>query len=191
MKMTRYFFVSDDMDDLERFEEELENSELVTEQIHLLTLDEQEASRHRHLHEVTDLMKTDVLHSMMIGAAIGFVVSVLLLAAVHLLGWTQTPAGWLPFIFLAVIVLGFFTWEGGLWGIDTPNIHFRRFEKIVRSGKHLFFVDVEPGKGHRKLVNNLLKKHPNTEFVGTARGAPHWIVHWHHGIKRFLRETFP
>lgn len=191
MKMTRYFFISGDMDDLEHFEEELEASELVTEQIHMLTLDEREASKHRHLHEVTDLMKTDVLHSILIGAGIGLVASILLLALVHFLGWTQSPAGWLPFIFLAVILLGFFSWEGGLWGIDTPNMHFRRFEKVIKQGRHLFFVDVMPGKGHRKLLQRLVKEHPRIEPAGTAHGTPHWIVNWHHGLKRFFSETFP
>lgn len=190
MKMTRYFFISDDLGDLDTFEEELERADLVTEQVHVLTLDNGH-TEHRHLHEVTDLMKTNVLHSMIYGAAVGLIVSILILILAHYAGWTQTAAGWLPFIFLAVIALGFFTWEGGLWGLDTPNMHFKRFEKIIRSGKHLFFVDVVPGKGHRKALQSLLKQHPNIQSAGTAHGAPHWIVNWHHGLKRFFSETFP
>lgn len=191
MKTTRYFFVSDDLEELEKFEQELESSELVTPQIHLLTLDEGGAANHRHLHEVTALMKTNVLHSMLYGAAVGLVLSVLVLGAAHLAGWTQSSAGWLPFVFLAIIILGFFTWEGGLWGIDTPNQHFSRFEKVIRSGRHLFFVDVLPGKGHRKLLEKEVRKYPNIEPAGTAHGAPHWIVSWQQSLKRFFTETFP
>lgn len=191
MKTTRYFFISDDLEDLDRFEEELENADLVTEQVHLVTLDQNNASHHRHLHEVTDLMKTNVLHSILYGAAVGLVASILVLGVAHLAGWTQSAAGWLPFIFLAIIALGFFTWEGGLWGIDTPNMHFKRFEKIIKGGKHLFFVDVVPGNGHRKVLEELVEKHPRMESAGTAYGAPHWIVSWHHNLKRFFTETFP
>lgn len=191
MKMTRYFFISDDLDELERFEEELENADLVTPQIHLLTLDDGGAANHQHLHEVTALMKTNVLHSMLYGAAVGLVASIFLLALAHLAGWTESAAGWLPFIFLAVIVLGFFTWEGGLWGIDTPNQSFDHFEEAIRGGKHLFFVDVLPGKGHRKILESAVGKHPKIELAGTARGAPHWIVNWQYGLKRFFTETFP
>lgn len=191
MKMTRYFFVSDDLDELEKLEEELESTELVTPQIHLLTLDEGGAANHRHLHEVTALMKTNVLHSMLYGAAVGLVASLIVLGVAHLAGWTQTAAGRLPFVFLAVIVLGFFTWEGGLWGIDTPNQSFRRFEEAIKSGRHLFFVDVLPGKGHRKILEKAVRKYPRIEPAGTAHGAPHWIVSWQHSLKRFFTQTFP
>lgn len=191
MKTTRYFFVSNDLDELERFEEELENSELVKPQLHLLTLDEGDAAKHQNLHEVTALMKTNVLYSMLYGAAVGLLASIFVLALAHLAGWTQTAAGWLPFIFLAIILLGFFTWEGGLWGIDTPNQQFQRFEKVMRSGRHLFFVDVLPGKGHRKTLERAVGKYPNIESAGTAHGTPHWIVSWQHSLKRFFTETFP
>lgn len=191
MKTTRYFFISDDLDELERFEKELEDAELTTEQIHVLTLDDGGAAEHRHLHEVTALMKTNVLHSMIYGAAVGLFVSVLVLISAHFAGWTESAAGWVPFVFLAIIALGFFTWEGGLWGIDTPNYHFKRFEKVIRDGRHLFFVDILPGQGHRKALQALLKNHPNIESAGTAHGAPHWIVAWQHRLKRFFVETFP
>ncbi len=51
--------------------------------------------------------------------------------------------GWVPFVFLAIVLLGFFTWEGGLIGIQLPNSRFRRFEKALRAGEHVFFVDVD------------------------------------------------
>lgn len=189
MRLKRHFFISDDLDDLEKFEEELEQAGIVKPQIHLLTLDEAGASNHHNLHEVTSLMKTDLLHSMLLGAAAGLVAAAFVLVLAHVAGWTQSPAGWIPFVFLAVCAFGFFTWEGGLWGIDTPNVHFRNFEKALKEGKHVFFVDLEPGRG--KIVRNLVKDHPAVEAAGTARGAPHWIVRWQHGLKRFFTETFP
>lgn len=190
MKMTRYFFIGDDLDDLERFEDELEHADFVTPQIHLLTLDDTGAAHHHHLHAVTAFMKQDVVHSALVGAGLGLVVAFLVLVVSHLAGWTQTPAGWMPFIFLAIIALGFCTWEGGLRGIDTPNVHFKNFEKALKDGKHVFFVDLDdPGQAERLI--DIDKKHPGIVPAGTARGAPHWIVFSQHRIKRFFTQTFP
>ena len=46
MKMLRYYFISKDLDDLERFEVELEQQGISTEQIHCLSLDDTSAENH-------------------------------------------------------------------------------------------------------------------------------------------------
>ncbi len=189
MKMTRHFFISTDLDDLERLEGDLEAAGVVTPQIHVLTLDDRGAENHHHLHQVTSLMKKDIIHSTIVGAVIGLCMSALVLLVVYAAGWTESAAGWLPFIFLAIIVLGFFTWEGGLLGIETPNVHFKRFAAALESGKHVFFVDLEPGQA--KVLKDALKKHSTVEAAGTGHAAPHWIVFWQHRLKRFFVDTFP
>lgn len=191
MKMTRHFFISDDLDDLERIEEDLERAGIVTPQIHLLTLDDNGASNHHHLHAVMSVMKTDIVHSTILGAIAGLCVAILAFITMHMLGWTAaTPAGWIPFIFLSIVILGFFTWEGGLRGVESPNVHFRRFETALQSGRHVFFVDLRPGQ--RDILDEVMKKHPAIEAVaGTTRGAPRWLVFSQHRVKRFWVETFP
>lgn len=189
MKLKRHFYIGDDLDDLERFEEELERADIHTPQIHMLTLDEANAAHHHHLHEVTSLMKTDLVHSALLGAAVGACVSIFILFLAYFAGWTDSRAGWLPFVFLSIVVLGFFTWEGGLWGIQNPNVHFKEFSQALREGKHIFFVDLEPGRG--KIVRKLARKHPNIKPAGVSAGAPHWIVTWQYRLKHFFTETFP
>jgi len=191
MKMTRHFFVSDDLDDLERFEEELEATGFVTPQIHVLSLDDTAVASHNRLHSVVSLMRRDIIHSTLIGAGVGLCVSVLILLVAHFAGWTQSPAGWLPFVFLAVIALGFFTWEGGLWGIQQPNVHFKKFEGYLKAGRHVFFVDMVPGRGQRKILAEVVKNHPSISASGVDEGAPHWVVFWQHRLKRFFTESFP
>lgn len=189
MKMSRHFFISDDLDDLERLEEDLERVGVVTPQIHLLTLDDSGADHHHHLHQVTALMKQDLVHSTIIGAAVGLCASILVLVVAYLAGWTQTPAGWVPFVFLAVIALGFFTWEGGFLGIQAPNVHFKRFEQALQTGRHVFFVDLEPAQS--KILKDCIENHPTLETAGTGPAAPHWIVRWQHRLKYFFTEVFP
>ena len=79
----------------------------------------------------------------------------LVLVVAYLAGWTESPAGWTPFIFLAVVLLGFCTWEGGLIGIQDPNHNFTRFEQALKDGKHVFFVDLEPGQ--EAILETVLK----------------------------------
>lgn len=188
-KLTRHFLISSDLDDLERLEEDLEASGVVFSQIHLLTLDDAEADRHPHLHTVSSLMKKDLVHSGLIGFGVGVGAAILVLLVAELAGWTETPAGRIPFVFLAIILLGFFTWEGGLFGIETPNAHFREFEQALEQGRHVFFVDLEPHQA--TLMDEVVKRHPSVERAGTGPAAPHWIIRAQYRIKRFFVEVFP
>src|SRR5215470_17019095 len=123
MKTLRRYFISDDLDDLDAIEEQLESAGVSTPQIHVLTAHDAELDHHEHLHRVQSLMKKDIVRSTLIGAVLGVCAAVPILVVAHFAGWTHTAAGWLPFVFLAVLVLGFFTWEGGLFGIQEPNYH--------------------------------------------------------------------
>lgn len=189
MKLNRYFFISDDLDDLERLEEDLEAAGIVTPQIHVLSLKDSAVERHHHLNAVTDLMKTDLVHSTLIGAALGVCAAALALLVPWSMGWTATEAGWVPFVFLAIVLLGFLTWEGGLRGIETPNVHFRRFESALKNGQHVFFVDLEPGQ--EDILNRVLQRHPTVKEAGIQSGAPHWLIAMQFRMKRFFTETFP
>ena len=189
MKLTRFFFTSTDLDDLERLELDLERAGVVTPQIHVLTLDDSGADGHRNLHQVSDLMKKDIVHSTLVGSGIGIVAAALVLLAAAGLGWTATAAGWLPWIFLAIIVFGFCSWEGGLWGIQNPNLQFHRFEQLIRDGRHLFFVDLPPAD--KRLLDEALTKHPDVRPEGTGHAAPGWFIFGQHRFRKIFVETLP
>ena len=189
MKMHRHYFISSDLDDLERFEEELERAGIANPQIHCLSLDDTSVENHHHLHEVSALMKKDLIHAGEYGVLIGVIAAALVLGVTHFAGWHESPAGWMPFVFLAIILLGFFTWEGGLWGVQTPNVHFKRFEEALKAGKHVFFVDLEPKQ--EAMVATAVTAHPAIEKAGTGTASPHWIVIWNMRLKHFFGETMP
>ena len=174
MKMLRHYFISDSLDDLELFEEQLEAQGISTPQIHVLSANDAGVAQHSHLHAVQSFLKSDVVHSTTIGALVGIAAAALLLSVAHLAGWTQTAAGWMPFLFLAVILLGFCTWEGGFLGIQKPNHHFAHFEQALKDGKHIFFVDLEPTE--EATLEKILKAHPKVELAGTGASVKHWLV---------------
>ncbi len=177
--MLRHYFISDDLDDLEVFETQLEAAGVSTPQIHVLSSNDAEVEHH-HLHEVQSFMKKDIIRSAMRGAFVGLCAFVLVLVVAYFAGWTKIAVGWIPFIFLAVVLLGFCTWEGGLIGIQKPNRNFARFEQALSEGKHVFFVDLQPDQ--EIVLERTLKSHPRVQRAGTGSSMPHWLITLQHKV---------
>ena len=189
MHMLRHYFISDNLDDLEVFEEQLEAAGISTPQIHVLSKHDEDVAHHEHLNYVQSFMKKDIVHSTELGALVGICLSGSLLAVAHYAGWSETAAGWMPFIFLAVILLGFCTWEGGFIGIQKTNYHFARFADALKDDKHIFFVDLEPNQ--EEILDKVLPLHPQLELAGTGKATPSWIINLENKIPRFFKTTFP
>jgi hypothetical protein len=163
--MTKQYYISDNLDELEQVEQELESIGIKDSQIHVLSESAADVENH-HLHMVDSVQQQDVVHSAEIGAIVGVVGALFVLALSHLMGWTQGAAGWLPFIFLSIVVLGFCTWEGGLIGIQKPNVNYAPFKKILEEGKHVLLID----SNHQQelAVNRVIESHPHIQFAGVS-----------------------
>ncbi len=185
--MKRHFYISDNLDDLEAIEHELEDSGIATPQIHVLSQNDSEV-QHHHLHEVEAVLKRDVVHSMELGAIIGVIAAILILTVSYFAGWTESAAGWIPFIFLAVVVLGFCTWEGGLFGIQEPHYQFKQFQSALSEGKHVFFVDAT--EQQEAVLNKIVKSHPQLQMAGEGESTPEWVVEWQKNWNGFIK-TMP
>lgn len=184
--MKRHYYISDNLDDLEAVEHELEDNGVSTPQIHVLSENDAGVEQH-HLHEVEAVLKKDVVHGTEIGAVIGVVAAALVLAVAYFSGWTETVT-WVPFIFLAVVLLGFCTWEGGLFGIQVPHTDFRRFEDTLHEGKHIFFVDVE--EMQEPVLERVIGAHPKLHLAGVGDSTPGWVVGVQQKWRSFI-DTMP
>ena len=182
--MNRHYYISDNLDDLEEIERQLEAGGIATEQIHVLSEQDAALERH-HVHSVPSLLKTDVVNAGRRGMLIGLALAVLVLLTAYLLGWTDSPAGWVPFIFLALILFGFSTWEGGLFGIQNPNPYFRRLQDTLRAGRHVFFVDVEPPQ--ERILERVIEQHPHLQSAGIGQARPYWVMAGQQGWNRFRK----
>lgn len=182
--MKRHFYITDNLDDLELVEQELEGSGVETPQIHILSEHDADVEKH-HLHEVEAVLKKDVVHSMEVGAVAGVVIAAIVLSVAYLAGWTQSAAGWVPFIFLAVVILGFCTWEGGLFGIQEPHYQFKRFQNALHEGKHILFVDIDPAQ--EDTLSQVVTRHPQLHSAGVGEATPTLVVEvqkkWHNFVK--------
>jgi hypothetical protein len=182
--MKRHYYISENLDDLEDLESELEANGIPTPQIHVLSEKDAEVESYR-LNEVEAVMKKDVIQSTERGALVGLVVAVFILAVAYFTGLTETAAGWVPFIFLAVVALGFCTWEGGFFGIQKPHEQVKRFRKALSEGKHVFFVDAQADQ--ESVLEQVVQGHPQLQVAGMGKAAPAWVVNTHNNWRKFIK----
>ncbi len=182
--MKRHYYISDSIDDLEAVEHELEDSGVSTPQIHVLSENDMEVEKH-HLHEVEAVLKKDVVRGTEIGALIGICLAIVILALAYFTGITETTT-WVPFIFLAVVALGFCTWEGGLFGIQVPHAEFRRFQDVLKKGKHVLFVDVNDKE--ESTLDRIVSHHPQMQIAGVGSATPSWVVGAQNRFKAFIKS---
>ncbi len=183
--MLRHYYVTEDLDELEKVEHELGEHGFTEPQMHVLSENDTAVENH-HLHEVAAVLKQDVVHSTEYGAIVGVIAAICVLAVVYMMNWHQSAAGWVPFIFLAIIVLGFCTWEGGLIGIQKPNVNFESFQELLHKGKHILFIDVEPNQ--EVAIASVMRAHPNIEISGFGDATPHWVVSFQSNFKRIMKS---
>ena len=170
--MQRHFYISDDLDDLESIEQQLESAGVTTPQIHVLSEDDAGLKAH-HLNDVEAVLRRDVVHGTELGAVVGVIGATIILIATWATGIAATVT-WVPPIFLAVIVLGFCTWEGGLIGIQEPHADMARFRDYLHSGKHVLVVDVS--QAQEDILHRVTSQHPKLSSAGEGSAAPGWFI---------------
>lgn len=186
--MQRQYFVSDNLDDLDRIEQQLENRGILRSQIHVLSKDDAGVETHEHLHNIESVLKFDVVHGTMLGAIIGFILAMLTLLIGEYSNLTAIYT-WTPFIFLAVVLIGFSTWFGGYHGIKTPHKDFKRFQGVLNEGKHVFFADVD--RYQKKILKEVVSDYPGVKNAGTGTATPRWVIMGQDKAIDIATHTFP
>jgi len=186
--MKRHYFISDDLDDLERIEEELERRGINKPQIHVLSKDDTAVANHKHLHSIAAIFKQDVVHGTLMGAMFGMFAAALVITIGYMTKLPETYT-WMPFYFLAIVMFGFVTWSGGFYGIQIPHKDFRRFQNDLDNGKHVFIVDIDPSQ--EKVIQQIKNKHPHLNDAGTGNATPRWVVMGQQSFKDITTTTFP
>ncbi len=180
--MKRHYFVCNDLSDLQGVEQDLQSAGLTAPQIHTLSSEGGEAESHG-LHEVEAVLRRDVVRGTERGALVGVLAAGAVLALAWASGITASYT-WVPAIFLAIVVLGFCTWEGGLIGIGEPHADFRRFQPALRRGKHVFFVDVD---SHQEaILDAVVAGYDGLRPAGTGDSTPRAVVRFRDKWSRFM-----
>jgi len=159
----RFYYISDNLDDLEQIEHQLEAGGIARPQIYLLSNDDV-GLENRDVNRVASFLKTDVIHAGEIGALLGLAIAAVILLISYFSG-IAAQVGWAPFIFLAIVGFGFATWEAGFIGMQTPNVHFARFEEALEQGRHVLFVETD--REDQRKLKAVIKQYPSLERAGT------------------------
>ena len=103
---------------------------------------------------------------------VGVLAATIMLYVVALAGWAEKSL--MDPICLLIHNHGwFFTWEFGFIGIQRKNNRFARFEKALKNGKHIFFVDIEPEND--QLLADVVKRHLKLNALVTDHRCPNGI----------------
>ena len=181
--MKRHYFISDNLKALEAVEQELHDGGIKVPQIHVLSNSEAELEKHQ-LNPVGDFLKTDVINSALWGLGIGAGGALLVIGTTMIMGWADT-VGWMPFVFLSLIILGFCTWEGGFLGFQEKNRRFQRFENTIRNNRHVLLVDVT--EEQESLLDEVIARHPHLAPAGEGEPAPGWVIVGEHQLREIVR----
>jgi hypothetical protein len=180
--MKRHYFINDNLDELKRVQLDLIEAGLTPPHFHVLSEDEAALER-LQLNPVEAVLKKDVVRGTERGAAIGLGLA----AVILLLAWVTGLAaslGWVPPVFLAVVVLGFCTWEGGLIGIGEQNADFRRFRKDLAQGRHVLLVDCE--QEQLPSLQRIVANYPGMEDAGSGSATPAPVIRFRDKWNRFM-----
>lgn len=161
--MKRFYYISDNLDDLEQIEHQLEAGGIARPQIYLLSNDDV-GLENRDVNRVASFLKTNLIHAGEIGALLGLAIAAVILLISYFSG-IAAQVGWAPFIFLAIVGFGFATWEAGFIGMQTPNVHFARFEEALEQGRHVLFVETD--REDQRKLKAVIKQYPSLERAGT------------------------
>ena len=180
--MKRHYFISDNLDDLAATTQALAAAGVTPPQIHVLSNDDAGLTL-KQLRQVEAVLKKDVVHGTELGAVVGAACAAIILLLFWLSGLTEAYT-WLPPIFLAIVVLGFCTWEGGLIGIQEPHVNFRRFQQELLGGRHILLVDVEPHQ--EAALREIARAHPGLKAAGEGASTPGWVIGAQQKWSRFM-----
>ncbi len=181
--MKRHYFISDKLSELEAVERELEAEGITRPQIHVLSNSDAELEQYE-IQPVHELMRTDMVNSSLWGFGIGLIGALLVIGTTIFMGWAEA-IGWSPFVFLAIIILGFCTWEGGFLGFQEKNRRFKRFESAISNNRHVLLVDVD--EDQLDVLNAVIKRHPQLAPAGEGEPTPGWVIVGEQQLREFIR----
>ena len=136
--MERKYFACKDLGEMKRAQMHLLRNGLGYQQIHVLSYDDHAVAAHR-LPAINLLAKNNLLNSTIIGTILGVSAALAAFMLAHLLG-VHEQLSWMPQTLMAMVLLGFTAWDGGVVG----SLYSRRFARLLADGFHVMVIDYEP-----------------------------------------------
>ncbi len=164
----RLYFLLPDLELVRQVVDELLIARIEERHIHVLA---REGTRLEQLPEANFLQKSDFVHGVEQGLAVGGATGVL----AGLVAVTFPPAGLVlgggALLGIALAGAGVGAWVSGMIASDVPNSRLREFEEAVAGGEMLMMVDV-PKDQVEKITQMIKSHHPEADLHGTEPTIP-------------------
>ncbi|WP_096087811.1 NAD/FAD-utilizing enzyme [Agaribacterium haliotis] len=160
--MSQLKYLTDDISELDAAEHDLEANGIPRSHIHVLSCDDKALASH-DLPPFSEWAKRDIAYYAARGAFFGAAFASMILLAGLLIG-TAHAAAWFALSFLALGVMGFCTWEGGLVGVTQLNHKFENYKQEIAQGEHLIVVNVD-NEEQERVARYSLDSHPPLRLV--------------------------
>ena len=164
MKRRLYFFTPDTAT-ASKVHDELLLARIPEKEMHVIARDG------NNLPQANLLQKTDLVHAMQLGGAIGGLLGAVMAALATLIGWVSPGLEGMTILStaLAGVVIG--TVSASMIGINVPNTRHNRFQREIQQGKILFIVDIPVEQVEQ--MSEMVKSHfPQTDLRGIDPTIP-------------------
>jgi len=147
---------SDNLDELEEVHDELVNTGIKDRQIHVLSEQEAEVSKH-HMRNLNSLSRTSLFSFLMRGSVLGLFLGGTVLLASYVFGAAETVM-MAPFWLAAIAAFGFTVWEAGLMGLNRINQRYETVQNELHHGEHMLILDY--ASKQQAFIDRVLRRHP-------------------------------
>ena len=164
----RLYFLLPDVNRARQTVDELLLERVEERHIHVLA---KEGTPLERLPEATLLQKSDFVHGIEQGLAVGGATGVLAGLAAVTFPPTGLVLGGGALLGIALAGAGIGAWVSGMIAADVPNIRLREFERAIADGQILMMIDVP--KGQVETVTALIRRHhPEADMHGIEPTIP-------------------
>lgn len=162
--MKCFYYLSPTLADTQHVSDDLHASGVSDWFIHIISKNEADLER-KHLHSSNYLETLDFMREGLIGAALGFVVGLLLAIGLSVFQPFGAEVPLFAYACVVFLLTCFGAWQGGLIGISTENKKLRRFHDDIEAGKYLILVYANKNE-EEKVHAMMAKMHPEARLVG-------------------------
>lgn len=163
--MKCFYYLSPTLAETGSISDDLQKSGVNHWFIHIFSKNEAGITRH-HLHSCNYLESMDLLRDGLIGAALGFIASLLFIGGLLLFQPFGPNLPLLPYLGIIVLLTCFGAWQGGLIGISAENRKLQPFSDEIAAGKHLILVYASR-RAEEKVDAMMSRLHPEAKLMGT------------------------
>jgi len=132
--------------------------------LHIIGKDSVGIKKH-HLHSGNYIEQLDILRDGIIGAVIGFVLGLIIVAVITSNDYFPAEVPNISYFFIVMLMTMFCSWEGGLAGIANENKKLAEFHDDLEAGKYLILVYAFASQ-EEAITNMMANKHPDIHLAG-------------------------